>query len=88
MKKKMIFAAIAAVAITIGYLDCTTRMESKISTLEMANIEALSSANEQTLTMACCSSPKYTGSWNAMTLDCSNCSFRLGYSGSNDSRCH
>lgn len=87
MKKKMIFAAIAAMAITSGYLGYSTLKESKINTLAMANIEALSTSNEQTLTMACCSSPTYTGNWNSMTLICSGCTFRLGYSGSNDSRC-
>lgn len=87
MKKKLILAAVAAVAITSGYLGYSTLTESKINTLAMANVEALSTSNEHTLTMACCSSPKYTGSWDVMTLDCSGCTYRLGYSGINDSRC-
>ena len=54
--------------------------------LVMANIEALSDG-ESSGSMACSNSLTYTGSYNHMTMSCKTCSFRVGYTGTNDSRC-
>lgn len=87
MKKKVIFAALVAVATLSGYMGYSSQERLKVNTLVMANVEVLSKSNEQGLTILCCSYPKYTGSWDDMTSFCSGCTYRIGYTGSNDSRC-
>ena len=89
MKKKSFFAVLVTVAVLSGISSYSIQKEhSDINnSLLRANVQALTSKNEEELTMPCSSSITYTGSWNDMAMSCSSCSFRPGYSGSNDSRC-
>ena len=60
-----------------------------VSDLELANIEALSNymGENTTYRMPCCKNRIYTGSYSNMTLKCSTCSYKLGYSGHTDGSC-
>ena len=94
MKRKMIFAAIAAIATVSGIAGFNIQnQESKLNALTLANVEALSndesgdSSSSGSSHMPCCPSPTYTGSWTSMVLDCSGCTYRPMYSGSTSSSC-
>lgn len=85
----MIFAAIAAVGTASGIAGFSMQSkESPLSPLTLANVEALTKDEDSSEhNFPCCPSPKYTGSYSNMVLDCSGCTYRPGYSGQTTSNC-
>lgn len=83
--KKCLFVVIAVVAVALCGLGFYFDNQGVgYDAVVMANVEALS-VGESGSSMACSNSLTYTGSYNHMTMSCKTCSFRVGYTGTNDS---
>ena len=85
MKKYFFLIILVGISVVSGAIYFSVN-RSEYDALVMANVEALS-AGESGSSMACSNSLTYTGSYNHMTMSCKTCSFRVGYTGTNDSRC-
>ena len=86
MKKKIIFAAVAAVMGVSAYVGVNARQKDAMSDIQMTNVEALVQYEIDKPKYKCAKNIEYVQGSN-LIRHCKTCSFKYGYTGEQNDEC-